>query len=68
METHRSVVEGAVTAMLPRTNLQKAAVSEAIGEAAGLLEDDESIVRLYGAALCQAECVVLVWFSSLTEL
>jgi hypothetical protein len=48
METHRSVVEGAVTAMLPRTNLQKAAVSEAIGEAAGLLEDDESIVRLYG--------------------
>jgi hypothetical protein len=47
MESRRSVVEDAVVEMLPEANPEKAALAAAISEAAGLLEDGESILRLY---------------------
>jgi hypothetical protein len=47
MEPCRSVVEKAVTEMLPDANPQKPALSAAISEAAALLEYDESVLRLY---------------------
>ena len=47
MERRRSVVEDAVAAMLPEANPRKAGLAAAISEAADLINDDESILRLY---------------------
>jgi hypothetical protein len=47
MEPRRSAVQDAVAGMLPEANPPNAALSAPISEAAGLLEDDESIRRLY---------------------
>ena len=47
MEPRRLIVEDAIAEMLPEANPTKAALSDAISHAACLLEDDESILRLY---------------------